>query len=276
MRPAVAPFLRWTMLLLFGVSSVSSAQAPRRAAMAVDPVLRFQTWPSSNAPPLANLRVPAARPHVVRWWEAAAVALPALGLTAADENVTHELREHRTSSAEDVASVFRRVGQPEVYAVLPLSVLTAGLLTHDAEITRAGGRLAATVAVSTVAFTTLKLLVGRARPDAREGAFAFHPFSGRGALPSGHSTIAFALATSLADDLHNPWAATGLYLVAAGTAWSRVYDERHWPSDVVLGAALGITTSKVLSGRWRVFGLHPPGFLVEPGGAGLSFELPLH
>ncbi|MBA3317700.1 MAG: phosphatase PAP2 family protein [Gemmatimonadales bacterium] len=205
----------------------------------------------------------------------AGVVAGTLAFTSTDEKVTHEFREHPTRSAEDIASVFRRVGQPEVYAVLPLGVLVTGLLTHDPAITRAGGRLAASVAVSTVAFQTLKLVTGRARPDAGDGPFAFRPFSGQGGFPSGHSAVAFALATSLADDLHNGWAAAGLYAIAAGTAWSRVYDNRHWASDVVFGAALGITTAKVISGRWRIFGLRPPHFLVEPSPAGLLVRIPV-
>jgi hypothetical protein len=59
------------------------------------------------------------------------------------------------------------------------------------------------------------------------------------------------------------------------TAWSRVYDERHWASDVVLGAALGIATAKVVAGRWRVFGFRPPHFLIEPNATGLLVRIPI-
>lgn len=261
---------RCTAILLLSVNSALAAQSVRPASFALSHV--FKTAGTDTVPDFAHHPVQelAGRPRTIRWWEAAAVGWATLGLTAADEKVTHEFREHPTRSAENIASVFRRVGQPEVYAVLPLGVLTTGLLTNDHEITRAGGRLAASVVVSTVAFNTLKLLSGRARPDAGAGAFAFRPFSGRGSFPSGHSTVAFALATSLADDLHKPWATVGLYAVAAGTAWSRVYDGRHWASDALVGAAVGITTAKVVSGHWRIFGLRPPQFLIAPGAAGLS------
>lgn len=266
---------RCTTVLLLSLPSVLAAQSVRTTATTFPVSLEPAAKDSVLIIARPYLQEPAGRPHTVRWWEAAAVVWGTLGLTAADEKVTHEFREHPTQSAENIASVFRRVGQPEVYAVLPLGVLTTGLLTSDPEITRAGGRLAASVVVSTVAFNALKLLSGRARPDAGAGAFAFRPFSGQGGFPSGHSTVAFALATSLADDLHNGWAAAGLYAVAAGTAWSRVYDERHWASDVIIGAALGITTAKVVSGHWRIFGLRPPQFLIEPGVTGLAVHIPV-
>jgi membrane-associated phospholipid phosphatase len=249
-RPGTAR--RLACALLLGVSSAVAAQTPTAT----------HTVPKAPAP------------HTVHWWEAASVVWPALALMTADEQVTHEFREHPTSSAEHLASAFGRVGQPEVYALLPLGVLAAGVVTHDPDVTRAGGRLVATVVVSTVAFQTLKLVTGRARPDADEGSVDFRPFSGQASFPSGHSTVAFALATSISDELHNPWATAALYGIATGTAWSRVYNERHWATDVVVGAALGITCAKVVSGRWRIFGLQPPSFLVGHNRVGVSVHLP--
>jgi membrane-associated phospholipid phosphatase len=58
-----------------------------------------------------------------------------------------------------------------------------------------------------------------------------------------------------------------LYVLASGTAFSRINDNRHWLSDTALGAAIGVTTAKLVSGHWRVFGLRPPHFLVTPTGA---------
>jgi membrane-associated phospholipid phosphatase len=55
-----------------------------------------------------------------------------------------------------------------------------------------------------------------------------------------------------------------LYTFASGTAWSRLNDNRHWPSDVVAGAMLGFTVSKMMSNRWEVLGIRPPAFLTEP------------
>jgi membrane-associated phospholipid phosphatase len=56
----------------------------------------------------------------------------------------------------------------------------------------------------------------------------------------------------------------GLYTLAASVGWSRINDDRHWLTDIAAGAALGITTSKVVSGRWRLFGLRPPNILLGP------------
>ena len=117
-----------------------------------------------------------------------------------------------------------------------------------------------------------KEVVGRRRPDLTGGPYQFKPFSGRDAWPSGHTTMAFALAASVSDEIHSTPVTIGLYSAAALTGWSRLNDNRHWLSDVLGGAALGITSAKLMNGHWRVFGVGAPRFLLEPGSVGLSLQ----
>ncbi len=58
-------------------------------------------------------------------------------------------------------------------------------------------------------------------------------------LPSGHAAIAFALATSTSLSYPHWYVITPLYAWAATTAVARVWHGVHYPSDIVLGAALG-------------------------------------
>ena len=57
-------------------------------------------------------------------------------------------------------------------------------------------------------------------------------------FPSGHATVSFACATTLA--LAVPRLAVPLYALAAAISWSRVYVGVHYPLDVLAGAALGV------------------------------------
>jgi membrane-associated phospholipid phosphatase len=60
--------------------------------------------------------------------------------------------------------------------------------------------------------------------------------------------------------------------MATAVGWSRLNDNRHWLSDVAAGALVGITSAKLASGRWRIFGLRPPSIIVGPGRAGLAWQ----
>jgi membrane-associated phospholipid phosphatase len=215
----------------------------------------------------AHASAPAATPHVIRWYEAAAAVAGVSALALLDEPLQRHAQRHRSQTSDDVASVFRHMGQPEVYGTVSLGVLTVGLLSHNRELTRSGGRLVASIGLAGATTLGLKTLTGRARPDSGLGAFHFDPFSSSDALPSAHTALAFALATSLSDEIHITWVSIVLYTAATGTAFSRINDNQHWLSDVGLGALVGVTSAKLVSGRWQVFGIRPPHFLVSPSGA---------
>lgn len=61
-------------------------------------------------------------------------------------------------------------------------------------------------------------------------------------LPSQHTAMAFVGATFLHRELGHisPWISVGGYVVASYVGYSRIARNRHWTSDVLLGAAVGI------------------------------------
>lgn len=115
-----------------------------------------------------------------------------------------------------------------------------------------------------LAARTLKQVVDRGRPveflDARtldlSGGYA--SITGAG-YPSGHTTIAFAVATALVPWLPDrvrwvPW------VVAALVALARLYVAAHFPLDVIGGAALGMLVGALVN--WAVGA--PTGEAVDP------------
>ncbi len=207
----------------------------------------------------------------IRWWHGAIVAGGVTALMLLDHPVQRYTQNHRSSGLDDVAGVVRHFGQVEGFGSVGLGLVGAGLLSGDAGLTRAGGRLALSVIVAGGFTGASKIALGRPRPEESLDADGYVPFSGQESMPSGHTAVAFAFATSLADDIHQPWASIGLYTLATTVGWSRVNDDRHWLSDIAAGAAIGITSSKLISGRWRLFHLRPPSVLLSPGSAGLAW-----
>jgi membrane-associated phospholipid phosphatase len=224
--------------------------------------LAAQQADSLTAPPAET-----SQPKVIRWYHAAAVIGGTSLLMLLDGPVRDFAQEHRSTSTDDAASFFRHFGQPEVYGTVSLGLVAAGLVSGNHNLARVGGRAVASVGLAGASTLVFKSLFGRERPDVSPRVVDLDPLSGSDALPSGHTSLAFALATSLSQDIHRPWATVGLYTLATGTAFSRINDNKHWLSDVAVGAIVGITSAKLASGRWQVFGIHTPSFLLTPSGS---------
>ena len=66
--------------------------------------------------------------------------------------------------------------------------------------------------------------------------------SARNSFPSGHTATAFMGAELLRREYWNvsPWIGIAGYAVAAGTGFFRIYNGRHWLTDVLAGAGVGI------------------------------------
>lgn len=117
----------------------------------------------------------------------------------------------------------------------------------------------------------LKGLTGRARPfvtgDTTAHDFKFGGGFGnadRQAFPSGHTTAAFAAASAVTSEAERMWphhfwlVAPVMYGGATLVGVSRMYHDKHWASDVVLGAAVGTFSGlKVV----RYAHTHPQNFL---------------
>jgi len=97
-----------------------------------------------------------------------------------------------------------------------------------------------------------KILVGRERPDnlQGDGPFAIKgPFRGK-SFPSGHTTAVFSVASVIATQYRDTkWVPVAAYTVASMVGLSRIYDNKHWLTDVVGGAAVGILVGNLVSHR---------------------------
>lgn len=213
------------------------------------------------------------RVHTLRWWEVAAMAGGIGVVSLADRGVDAWVQDRRSAASDRWARALRHGGQPEVVFAIPGAMLAAGVISSRPGLRRAGARVLAAVVLAGVVTGGTKLVTGRVRPFLTDNQYLFRPFSGEDAFPSGHATVAFAFASSVGAELHNRVASALLYAGATGTAWSRLNDQRHWLSDVLAGAAVGITSAKLVDGQWRIFGLAPPRFLGSPRSAALEWRI---
>lgn len=84
----------------------------------------------------------------------------------------------------------------------------------------------------------LKYAINETRPNGAERSF-----------PSGHAATAFFGATLLAKEYgeNYPWIAFGGYTLAGTTAILRLANNKHWVSDVLMGAGVGIASAEIAS-----------------------------
>ena len=93
------------------------------------------------------------------------------------------------------------------------------------------------IVVSSAFVLSVKSITKIQRPDA----------SGFNSFPSGHTTTAFAAAEFLRQEYKDVSPLYGIagYAVAASTGILRLYNNKHWVSDVVAGAGFGILSTKL-------------------------------
>jgi membrane-associated phospholipid phosphatase len=142
--------------------------------------------------------------------------------------------------------------------VIGSSIYLGGRLTHSRDVSELGLHTTEAVIIADGITGVLKTVAGRGRPNLNPDApFDFHLLGGlqgdpHRSFPSGHTTSAFAAASAASEEVgqlwphQKGWVRVVLYGSAGLVGASRVYNNAHWASDVVIGAAIGSFTG------WKV------------------------
>jgi len=137
--------------------------------------------------------------------------------------------------AEEFGELGQQVGGAKLMAPLALGLFVAGRASHDTRFRAATYDLGQAMLVTQVYATSLKLTVGRSRPDG----------SNRLSFPSGHAASAFTFAT-VADHYYGRRAGIAAYTAAGLIGLSRMERNKHHASDVLAGAALGWISARTV------------------------------
>jgi hypothetical protein len=179
----------------------------------------------------------------------------ALAVHPADEDVTHSMVN--SDFAKDFFVLGKYLG--ELYTLLPVAVTvyTVGRAKDQPKVSHMGMDLIQSLLVSEGLVQTLKYATQRERPDMSDN----HSF------PSGHAADTFAFATAL--ERHLGWkGAVPAYIFSSYVAISRLPDNKHWLSDVMFGASVGIIAGRTVTRHGREF---PVTIIAVPGGGAIMF-----
>ncbi len=220
---------------------------------------------SVSAPALAQTHAAEAKAGVVFKVSDAlilgAASAGAAGLWHYDREITNWFRQpvlQNNTALRSMMTGARLFGDPGTI-VLGVGLWAGGAIRGDQATSTDGVRSLESVAVASALAWLIKGASGRARPyvdstnssDWKAGR-GFGDRSDFESFPSGHVTAAFAFASAITARVakRSPaearWLGPLLYGAATLTGFSRVYDHKHWASDVLLGAAIGTVSGLVV------------------------------
>lgn len=159
-----------------------------------------------------------------------------------DASLRNSAIGERSPIRNELAEWGNTMGRVIPGAIIAATLYTGGLVLDFPGVRRAGRHVFQSAVYAGLVTMSVKAILGRHRPFLGDGPYVFQGFSTNddfNSFPSGHSTMAFSVASTLSADIDHPAATIILYGLASVTAWSRMYDDRHWGSDVVAGAIVG-------------------------------------
>ena len=213
--------------------------------------------------------------HEAGEWSMAAAALG--GAYLLDVRLRDAIFVHADTTIPRLARLADPLGRPTTYVPVLAVLYGTGLASGNDGLSRGALHAAGALAAAELGTRGLKFIVGRGRPDTggTDGdEFRLLTLDGEwSSFPSGHATTAFALATAVDWEVEDPWVSAAAYGAATVVAWSRVRQNRHWTSDVVGGALVGVFVSEVAL-RWM--GEHEDNGSHDGGGlpVALQFAIP--
>ncbi len=199
-----------------------------------------------------------------QWITLGAITGTGVLLYTQDAAVRDFVQEHRTTSGDKFFRYgFEHWGSG--YYTVPLlgGLYVGGRLLKNNRLSATALTAGKAAAVSAVFVNVAKQAVHRHRPYQDIPADPANwdgPFGNRHhtSFPSGHSTLAFSVASVLASEYSETvWVPAVAYSLAAGTAISRVYHDKHWASDVFIGSALGWATGRFIWKRNQAVKVYP-------------------
>ncbi len=173
----------------------------------------------------------------------------AAALFFVDEPVRDFLKNNRTDCLDHVTHDFFSPLGGTWSVFISTGYYGVGLVCKNGRMKSTGLMAVESYLVGSLLANISKYAFGGIRPDSWWGPSPFEwkgPFGGN-SFPSGHTTAAFSVAAVFATKYRETkWAPVVAYSLATAVGISRIYENRHWASDVFAGAVLGLVTGKLI------------------------------
>jgi membrane-associated phospholipid phosphatase len=182
-----------------------------------------------------------------------AVGESVLIFAGGDKSIQLFAQKNRNSTTNFIEN---NIGDPFGDGLYPAIIVGSsyifGCIFHKNHLKKMAMLTAKSVIISGLTTTIIKSIAERDRPFQDNPPNPLHwkgpvGMFNNNSFPSGHSTVAFATATTIALTCPHPLIIPILaYSLATVTALGRINGNFHWGSDVIMGAAIGYFTSRLV------------------------------
>ena len=174
------------------------------------------------------------RSSIKPWSLAIPAVLIARGALSIDSRFDHKLQRYVTDNVKGKLRIDDHLQYLPIAGVFALPNLGMEPAHNLKERVLIG---ATAYAMTAVFVNSMKYTIRQLRPDN----------STRNSFPSGHTATVFTGVEMLYQEYKHsePWVGITGYVVATGVGLLRIYNNRHWASDVTAGAGIGILSAKL-------------------------------
>ena len=157
----------------------------------------------------------------------------------ADINLLKTINLDRNTKLDQTFLVLTNSDGP-ISLALPATLLTIGLIKNDSLLKQNALMIVGSLAASSIVTVGLKWGIRRDRPFVTYPELEKLAPAGSPSFPSGHTSMAFSTATSLTIAYPKWYIYVPAYLWAGSVGYSRMHLGVHYPSDVFVGAIIGV------------------------------------
>ncbi len=170
-----------------------------------------------------------------------------------DDNFKKNIKQIKSPGMDTVLKYLKYFGEGWYIMGASGLIILAGETFLNRRYTFLGIYMLEGLVISGIFVTGVKYISGRARPYTDKGPYFFKPFNFKispayRSFYSGHTTEAFTLASVFSHFFKNIYVSIFVYTVASLTGIERIYNNKHWPSDVFVGGVVGILIGRQIVG----------------------------
>ena len=155
-----------------------------------------------------------------------------------DIDLLRQINVNRNTNLDGTFLFFTNSVTPVTIST-PVLITGIGLLKKDSLLTRKGLYIGASILVSGGIATVLKYSINRPRPFTTYSDIQKLTEGGSPSFPSGHTSDAFSIATSLSIAFPKWYVIAPAFTWAGAMGYSRMHLGVHYPTDVLAGAIVG-------------------------------------